>query len=126
MPINKLDHVNIRTKNLDTMIDWYTNVLEFKLGKRPDFPFPGAWMYLGDAPVVHIIAIQGKEGIGSEEGLKLQHFAFSAFGRAEFQSRLDKLGEKYKPSKVPSLDIVQINIWDPDGNHIHVDFPLDE
>ena len=32
----------------------------------------------------------------------------------------------YKLGKVPDFPIVQVNIWDPDGNHIHIDFHADE
>ena len=42
MQIGKLDHVNVRTNQLDAMIGWYTDVLGMRTGARPDFPFPGA------------------------------------------------------------------------------------
>jgi hypothetical protein len=29
---------------------------------------------------------------------------------------------RYDARKVPRSDGVQINVWDPDGNHIHIDF----
>ena len=57
MEIGKLDHVNIRTTQLETMIDWYTNILGMHSGHRPDFPFPGAWMYAGDVAAVHLVGI---------------------------------------------------------------------
>jgi NADPH:quinone reductase-like Zn-dependent oxidoreductase len=41
MQIEKLDHVNLRTTQLDSMIDWYSNVLGMRSGDRPDFPFSG-------------------------------------------------------------------------------------
>ncbi|MEJ2178651.1 MAG: VOC family protein, partial [Gammaproteobacteria bacterium] len=55
MQIEKLDHVNVRTTQLDAMIDWYTNVLGMRIGDRPDFRFPGAWMYTGEAAPVHLV-----------------------------------------------------------------------
>ncbi len=95
-------------------------------GARPDFPFPGAWLYAGDAAVVHLVGIDGAPGAGSERALKLEHFAFSASGRAAFEQKLQALGERYERSDIPSFNLVQINLWDPDGNHIHVDFPAGE
>ncbi len=44
MQIHKLDHVNIRTSRLSEMVDWYRDILGLSSGKRPDFPFPGAWV----------------------------------------------------------------------------------
>ena len=121
MPLVKLDHVNVRTTQLDVMIDWYTTVLGMQSGKRPDFPFPGAWMYTGDTATVHLVGIEGPPAAGSELQLKLEHFAFSATDITDFESRLEALGERYQRSEVPSTNTVQLNIRDPDGNHIHVD-----
>lgn len=126
MQIARLDHVNIRTTRLDTLIEWYTAVLGLRQGARPDFPFPGAWLYAGEDAVVHLVGIDGTPGVGSEVRLKLEHFAFSGNGRAGFEQNLRARGERYERSDVPSFDLVQINLWDPDGNHIHVDFPADE
>lgn len=126
MQIEKLDHVNLRTTRLDTLVDWYTQVLGMHSGDRPDFPFPGAWMYAGGAACVHIIGIDGPDGSGSEIDLKLEHFAFSARGREGFEAKLKAAGERYQRADIASFNIIQINLWDPDGNHIHVDFPADE
>jgi len=126
MHIRKLDHVNVRTTQLATMIDWYTEVLGMQNGYRPYFPFPGAWMYAGDAPIVHLVDIEGDPGIGSEANLKLEHFALAASGVGSFVERLESMGEKFRRGEVADLNIIQINVWDPDGNHIHIDFAGDE
>ncbi len=126
MQIRKLDHVNVRTTRLDVMINWYTNVLGMRSGDRPNFPFPGAWMYAGDAAAVHLVGIEGTPGTGSEADLKLEHFAFSATGGDELEARLCALGEQYRRLDLPEINLFQINLWDPDGNHIHIDFTLDE
>ncbi len=126
MQIRKLDHVNVRTTQLDVMINWYTNVLGMRNGDRPNFPFPGAWMYAGDAAAVHLVGIEGTPGTGSEADLKLEHFAFSATGGDEFEARLRAMGEQYRRLDLPEINLFQINLWDPDGNHIHIDFTLDE
>ena len=56
MQISKLDHVNVRTANLAEMVDWYDRVLGLKSGKRPDFPFPGAWIYIGEQAFLHLVS----------------------------------------------------------------------
>ena len=126
MHIGKLDHVNVRTTQLDRMIDWYTTVLGMRSGERPNFPFPGAWMYAGDSPVVHLVGIDGEPATGSEANLKLEHFALTATHCKAFTDRLQAMGENYRRGDVPEFNIIQINVWDPDGNHIHIDFPADE
>jgi len=104
------------------MIDWYTNVLGMRIGERPDFPFPGAWMYAGETAFVHLIQIDGPPAMGAENDLKLEHFAFSASGLKDFEAQLLAREEPYRRSDLPQMNLVQINVWDPDGNHIHIDF----
>lgn len=126
MQIGKLDHVNVRTTQLDTMIEWYTSVLGLRSGERPNFPFPGAWMYAGESAVVHLVGIDGTPAVGSETQLKLEHFALSATGCSTFVKNLDTRGIAYQRGELQDFNIIQINVWDPDGNHIHIDFPADE
>ena len=122
MQIGRLDHVNVRTAQLDAMITWYEKILGLHNGPRPNFPFPGAWLYSGEDAVVHLVGVDGDPGVGAEQDLKLEHFALSATGRSSFEERLVAAGEKFKPVDLNDVGITQYNIWDPDGNHIHIDF----
>ena len=126
MPIVRLDHINVRTHQLDTMIEWYTRVLGFTQGARPDFRFPGAWMYIDDTPMVHLVDALGNKGVGAEKSLKIEHFAFSANNKDEFEKKLTFNNIEFKTVDIPEINLIQYNLWDPDGNHIHVDFALNE
>lgn len=122
--IEALDHVNLQTQDLDAMVAWYTEVLGLRHGDRPDFPFPGAWLYAGDHPIVHVtLTDEVAKGGGA---LSLEHAAFRAKGLAGFLDRLEARGETYKVVHVEFLPIVLVNVWDPDGNHLHIDFPRAE
>lgn len=125
MQIAKLDHVNIITTQLDIMINWYADVLGLHKGYRPNFGFPGAWLYAGDTAIVHLVTAD-EPAVGSELILKLEHFALSATGsKNEFEEKLKAMGIKFRSSTVDEVSLVQVNVHDPDGNHIHVDFPAD-
>ena len=124
LAIKRLDHVNVRTANLDAMIKWYGEMLGMKTGPRPDFSFPGAWLYAGDDPVIHLVGVDAQPG--TSETLQLEHFALSATGIAELLERVNAAGARHTVRKVPSFPIVQVNLWDPDGNHIHIDFTAEE
>ncbi|MEO0486100.1 MAG: VOC family protein [Pseudomonadota bacterium] len=126
MQITHLDHVNVRTPQLATMVAWYRDVLGMTAGARPAFPFPGAWMYGGGTVMVHLVGIEDQVATGSEVSLKLEHFAFRATGAAAFEQRLKSAGERYRRIDLAAINTAAFNVWDPDGNHIHVDFPLDE
>ena len=119
MKIGKLDHVNVRTRQVEAMVEWYGRVLGMPSGKRPPFPFPGAWLYAGDHPAVHLVGVSDEP---ANEDPKIEHFAFSASGLRPFVGRLKETGERHEIRVVPSFGIVQVNVWDPDGNHIHIDF----
>jgi catechol 2,3-dioxygenase-like lactoylglutathione lyase family enzyme len=120
MQIKKLNHVNVHTTNVERLVEWYDRVLGMPAGDRPPFPFPGAWLYCGNAAVVHLV---GVDKLSPHEGmLQLEHFALDAVGLKEFLARLDREKVPYDGRKVQGAEGVQINIHDPDGNHIHVDF----
>ena len=122
MPLTAFDHVNILTRNLDTMTAWYSDVLGLRAGWRPDFSFPGAWLYLGDTPVVHLVAtVDAPTGY---DGVRMEHVAFRAQGYRAFLDTLDTHGIEPRLGHVPGTEIVQVNIHDPDGNHLHIDFDL--
>ena len=119
MSLVGFDHVNVRTANLDAMIEWYVDVLGMTNGPRPGFPFPGAWLYLGDQAMVHLV---GESDGPKNDDVQIEHFAFRAKGKAKFLKMLDEKGVACKIAVVPDFDITQVNIWDPDGNHLHIDF----
>lgn len=123
MPLKRLDHVNILTANLEAMTAWYEHVLGLENGARPPFSIPGAWLYLDGFPIVHLVDVAET---ADTRAPRLEHFAISGTGLKEFLSRLDAEEIAYTVDPVPEFPIVQINFHDPEGNHIHADFPKDE
>lgn len=127
MPLLAFDHVNIRTVNLQKMVAWYEQVLGLRSGPRPEFPVPGAWLYLGEVCVLHLIqADPAPMTFAEDESLRMEHMAFRAEGREAFVAQLEDHGIAYKLFPFEALDIVLVFIRDPDGNRIHVDFPASE
>ncbi|NWA29043.1 VOC family protein [Pseudomonas gingeri] len=49
-----LDHANIVTPDLDRTVRFFTDVLGFTTGPRPDFRVPGYWLYSAGRPVIHL------------------------------------------------------------------------
>ncbi|MEM7059304.1 MAG: VOC family protein [Pseudomonadota bacterium] len=123
--MKRLDHVNVRTANLDGMIAWYRDMLGLTVGPRPGFSFPGAWLYAGNDAIIHLVG-QGTDPSADEKDLRLEHFAIAATGLKELLERAAAAGEKTSLRRVPDFPIVQVNMWDPDRNHIHIDFDHSE
>jgi catechol-2,3-dioxygenase len=124
MGLERLDHINVNTTQLEKLKAFYSNVLGMSPGPRPNFSFGGAWMYCGGRPAVHLVERAELEPVKGD--LKLQHFAFAAKGLGEFLARLSQLDVPYRVGILDDFEICQINLTDPDGNHLHVDFPVAE
>jgi catechol 2,3-dioxygenase-like lactoylglutathione lyase family enzyme len=118
-----LDHVNIRTTRLAELVSFYGSVLGLTSGPRPPFGFPGAWLYAGDRPVVHLVQVAPTEAppAAEAEELRLSHFAFRAEGLEALLERLGAAGVRYQAMALPGADITQVHFADPDGNALHVD-----
>ncbi|MBT8458629.1 MAG: glyoxalase [Rhodobacteraceae bacterium] len=119
MKLHRLDHVNIRTAQLGPMVEFYERILGLRAGARPDFGFPGAWLYLDEHPIVHLVGVEQE---CASVDPKIEHFAIEATGLKEFISRLEAAGIAHAVRPVPGYPILQVNFRDVDGNHIHVDF----
>ena len=121
--IRRLDHVNVRTANLEGLARFY-EALGLRRGERPPLGFAGAWLYAGDQAVIHLVGVEAQPQ--PEGALRLEHFAFSASGLGEFLARLALLGVDFKQSRQPGTGNVIVNLHDPDGNRLHLDFPANE
>ena len=126
--LTALDHVNIRTTRVELLTEWYSHVLGLTPGPRPPFSFGGAWLYVGNTAAVHLIEVDTAEADAAAGGstLRLEHFAFRAEGLTTFLDRLEQLDIAHRFGRVPEFGILQVNLWDPDGNHLHVDFSAAE
>lgn len=123
MKMLRLDHVNVKTNRLSEMVAFYENALGLKNGARPPFPFPGAWIYCGENPIIHLVGVD--EECAAVDP-KIEHFAIQASGLKEFVANLNSMGITHTVDEVPGFPIVQVNLADVDGNHIHIDFKAEE
>lgn len=119
MPLEWLDHVNVRTANLRAMTDFYQQVVGLELGPRPPFSFGGAWLYLGQRAVLHLVEA---DPAPSATEPKIEHFAFRASGLEKFVARLEASSVSYRRTTVPGTRLEQVHFCDPDGNHVEVGF----
>ena len=119
MALTGLDHVNLRTTDLERMVRFYEDVLGMKSGAHPRFRMGGAWLYLGDSPVVHIVV---SEETRPPDKPQLEHFAFRAEGLAAPIAQLEAHGVDFRLAGLESFNITQIFLRDPDGNAVEMQF----
>lgn len=122
--LTALDHVNIRTARVAEMVAFYCQVLGLSNGRRPPFLFGGAWLYCGEKPVVHLVEATHvpSASLKADDNLGISHFAFTATGVTGFLARLRQNAVPYGVARLPGSQVVQVNLHDPDGNALHVDF----
>ena len=61
-------------------MQFYEDVLGFVNGPRPPFNFPGAWLYSGGHPVLHINDISGTDKQQRPDSGVIDHVAFGSRG----------------------------------------------
>ena len=119
MGLANLDHYNINTSNIERSVAFYEDVLGLRKGARPDFGVPGAWLYLGETAVVHLIKLdhQGENGGGA-----IDHVAFRASGYDEMRANLQRRAIKFSEMAVPGFSVRQIFVHDPDGVKVELNY----
>lgn len=113
-----LDHVNIQTTDLAQTVRFYQDVLGLQSGPRPPSRRPGAWLYAGDQPVVHLVEVsQLPEGQGV-----LDHFAFLTENYSAVRQSLVDRGIDFGETHLPDWSIRQIFLHDPNGIRLELQF----
>lgn len=123
MTLERLDHVNIRTRNLQALVEFYEQVIGLESGQRPGLDSSGAWLYLGDRDIVHLIESPTAQSPGEPQ---IEHFALRATGYQEFVDNLNALGVRYRGNTIGEAGIRQLHLHDPDGNHVEVNFACEQ
>ncbi len=122
MSVGVLDHFNIRTRNLADTVRFYEDVLGLEKGARPNFAFPGAWMYSEGKAVVHLVDISKTEEPQKPDSGVVHHVAFASYGFDGMKQRLEQKGMAYDSRQVPGGELWQIFVNDPNGVMIELNY----
>jgi catechol 2,3-dioxygenase-like lactoylglutathione lyase family enzyme len=116
-----IHHVNIRTKDLDASIAFYRDALGLVHGPRPDFGFPGAWLYDRDKPAVHLNEAVEAPSTASNA---FDHVAFYTEDLNSALAHLDAMGVHYYGLRpIPDSNFRQCFLKDPNGITIELQGP---
>jgi catechol 2,3-dioxygenase-like lactoylglutathione lyase family enzyme len=125
MHIQRLDHVNVATHDLDATRRFYVDVLGLRAGDRPPFGFPGLWLYDDHVPVIHVTALDASDTRVHGSGT-IDHIAFRADGLASMRERVRGLNIPATECIVPRNGELQIFLRDPNGVKIELTFAAAE
>ena len=135
MSLGKLDHCSIRTSNLAETERFYTHVLGLQVGPRPEFKFPGIWLYNAGQAVVHVVGIDrdnpqplidylGEKALAdATDSGSIDHIAFVAADLAGMKARFTAAGQPFRERLVPGMNLAQLFVDDPNGITIELNFP---
>ena len=119
MAVTGMNHFNILTDDVETTVTFYRDAVGLDVGPRPDLGFPGAWMYAGGRPILHISGGRSKDQL--KPGV-IDHMAFSAQGLADTLERLDHMGIHYAHRRQAGAGTWQVFFFDPNGARVELDF----
>lgn len=129
MDLQHIDHFTIRARpqDVDALCDFYRSVMGLHPGPRPDFAFPGYWMYLGDSPVVHLAGTLPADGAAAPAGGpgstgRFDHVSFRTRGLAAVRAKLDAQNIAFRGTPVPGFDLYQLFFYDPAGVKVELTF----
>lgn len=124
MSVIGLDHYNLRADRatLDTLRDFYVNVVGLAPGYRPPFQSDGYWLYAGAQAILHLSAARPGEVRPAHVVNTFDHMAFSCANAADMERRLGDAQIRYARRYVPLTRQLQIFFTDPAGNGIELNF----
>jgi len=124
MSVGVLDHYNLRTHKFGETVGFYEGVLGLENGARPNFAFPGAWLYSDGRAVVHLVDISGSNEPQKPDSGVVHHIAFVSKGFRAMKDRLASKGVPFRTQEVPGGTLWQIFVEDPNGVVIELNYEM--
>jgi catechol 2,3-dioxygenase-like lactoylglutathione lyase family enzyme len=123
MPATSLNHFTILTDDVPRTVRFYRDLLGLTDGWRPPLTFPGAWLYAGEQPIVHVVGGRPSEEL--KAGV-IDHMAFSASGLSEMLALLTAHDVEHTCRKQAGSGTWQVFFHDPNNVKVELDFPAHE
>jgi catechol 2,3-dioxygenase-like lactoylglutathione lyase family enzyme len=123
MTIEGMNHFTVLTDDVAKTVRFYGEVLGLVAGDRPNLGFPGAWLYAGGRPVLHIVGGRGRDAL--KPGV-IDHIAFSAEGLSTTLATLAAHNVEHICRQQVGSGVWQVFFFDPNGARVELDFAADE
>lgn len=128
-----INHVFIRTADIEKMILFFEQTLGLEHGYRPSFNFPGAWLWGDDRPLIHLSEIspvdkEQTDYLGNQKGASemstgtIDHIAFSGSDYPGLIERLKHYKMDYFERTLPLTGEYQVFVEGPEGLRIEIQF----
>jgi catechol 2,3-dioxygenase-like lactoylglutathione lyase family enzyme len=120
--VNRLDHINVQTRELAATVRFYADVLDLE-ARNPPPPLDPAevqWMHDSEERAIFHLSTPGSlnavddVNIGADTGA-VHHVALDCSGHDAMVDRLETLGVAHRLNHVLAIDLKQIFVRDPNG-----------
>lgn len=119
LPLKAVNHIGLVTSRAAESAAFYRDVLGFRPVQRPNFDFPGAWLY-NYGLMIHLIHNDAAGSAGGEILTRHNHLALHTDDLPAVERALTERGIPYRTTVVPELNVRQVFFHDPDGHHIEI------
>jgi len=123
MAVAGMNHFTILTDDVDGTVRFYADLLGLVPGPRPTFNFPGAWLYAGGNPILHVVGGRSKSDLRA--GV-IDHMAFTGNDLAATLAMLKGRGVEFDCRQQVGTGLWQVFFLDPNGAKIELDFAASE
>jgi len=123
MTIEGMNHFTVLTDDVPKTVRFYGDVLGLVPGDRPNFDFPGAWLYAQGRAILHIV---GGSAPGALKPGVIDHIAFTARGLAPTLAKLTAQNVEHVCRRQVGSGAWQVFFFDPNGARVELDFAADE
>src|SRR5439155_9055581 len=98
MSVQGMNHFTVLSDDLEVTKQFYCDLLGLEVGPRPNFQFPGWWLYAGDTPVLHVIH---RKQLNEVRAGVIDHMAFTATDLPGTAEKLKKANITYELRRLP-------------------------
>jgi len=122
--IRGLNHYNLRSevKMMETLKNFYIEIVGLQLGIRPPFQSNGYWLNAGDKDILHLSETKKNDDNPVNIKNTFDHMAFTAEDQDNYIKILKQRNIKFHLRVVPEIGTEQIFFKDPAGNGIELIF----
>lgn len=124
--VRAIHHFTIRctSAELEGLRAFYCEVLGMEEGPRPDFGFPGHWLYVGGVALLHLAAVVPDHSPRTDERHMsgFDHVSLAGVQLDATRRRLADRGIAFEELPVPGWPLWQIFLHDPVGSKIELTF----
>jgi lactoylglutathione lyase len=128
-----INHILLRTHDLEEMGQFFEQSLDLKKGYRPPFNFPGSWLWSDDKPLIHLTELnpadtEQSDHLGGQRTIPntgmgtVDHIAFSGSDYPRLIARLKHHHLDYFERAVPLTGEHQVFVEGPEEVRVEIQF----